>query len=428
VKPENLLFRLLFILRDFRQNGLAGERKGALSDGHGSCVAKVLVSTRRTMDTEKAITYAGCLTPAGTAAIATLAIRGPSAWEISCTLFQPRSNKPLPLEPLPGGIWLGRFGENARDEAVLIVKQARPVPAVELHCHGGREVVRLLLELLAARGCRVCDWHVLERITTPDLLQHLAAAALAEARTSRTAAILLDQHQGAFARAVEAALAALEDRDKAHSALLLGELARWTGLGRHLVMPWRVTVAGAPNVGKSSLVNALAGFQRCVVSAMPGTTRDVVTTILALDGWPVEVADTSGVRSASDDLERKGIELARSAAGAADLCLWVLDGSAAPAWPTTPLPNLCLVINKVDLAAAWSLELAGNAPQVSAQTGEGIPELCGIIARCLVPEVPSPGSAVPFTAELCRRVEESQEHLAAGRLAEARAALQAARG
>jgi tRNA modification GTPase len=376
------------------------------------------------MPTPQAITYAGCLTPPGTGAIATLAIRGPAAWQIIRELFQQQSRQPLPCEPEAGRLWLGRFGETARDESVLVVKQADPVPAVELHCHGGREILRLLLELLEARGCRLCAWQELERIISPAPCRALAAAALAEAPTSRTAAILLDQYHGAFARAVEEILAALDAGDTTRSAALLSGLARWTSLGRHLVTPWRVAVAGAPNVGKSSLVNALAGYQRCVVSATPGTTRDVVTTVLALDGWPVEVADTAGLRSAAgDDLEGQGIDRALSAAAGADLCLWVLDGSAPPIWPTNSMPNLRLVINKTDLPAAWNFDLAGGAPRVSAQTGAGIADLCRVVAQWLVPEVPVPGSPVPFTALLGRRIEESQQHVAAGRSAEARALL-----
>src|SRR5438309_1545756 len=119
------------------------------------------------MNTPDVPTFAACLTPSGTGAIAALAIRGPAAWQVSCALFQPRSGKPLPSEPVGGCIWLGRFGETARDESVLVVKRGHPVPAVELHCHGGREVVRLVLELLEAQGCRVCSWQELERITTP---------------------------------------------------------------------------------------------------------------------------------------------------------------------------------------------------------------------------------------------------------------------
>jgi tRNA modification GTPase len=71
-------------------------------------------------------------------------------------------------------------------------------------------------------------------------------------------------------------------------------------LGRHLTRPWRVVVAGAPNVGKSSLINALAGFTRTVVTAVPGTTRDVVATAAAIDGWPVELIDTAGLRLTGD--------------------------------------------------------------------------------------------------------------------------------
>jgi tRNA modification GTPase len=369
-------------------------------------------------------TYAACLTPPGTGAISSLAIRGPSAWQVSRTLFQPRTNRSLPLEPESGTIWLGRFGETTRDETVLVVKQLLPVPVVELHCHGGREVIRLLLELLEARGCRICSWQELERFTLDDPPRALAAASLAEACTARTAAILLEQYHGAFAHAVETVLAALDAGETARAAALLGELTRWTSLGRHLVKPWHVTIAGAPNVGKSSLVNALAGYQRCVVSATPGTTRDVVTTVLAFDGWPVAVADTAGWRSvAGDELEEQGVERARSAAVEADLCLWVLDGSTVPVWPGGPLTNLRYVINKADLPAAWNLEAAGEAPRVSAQTGAGVADLCLAVAQWLVPEVPSPGCAVPFTPTLCRQVELGRQHLEAGRLAEARACL-----
>src|SRR5205814_566998 len=173
----------------------------------------------------------------------------------------------------------------------------------------------------------------LERRTGDDAARSAAAAELVRAPTTRTAAVLLDQYHGAFERALQIAQAALEQQDLDAATRLLNELAEHAPLGRHLTTPWRVVVAGAPNVGKSSLVNALAGFQRSVVAATPGTTRDVVTTLIAVDGWPVELADTAGLRLGAGSLEAKGIEMARSAAAAADLCLWVLDASAAPVWP-----------------------------------------------------------------------------------------------
>ena len=103
--------------------------------------------------------------------------------------------------------------------------------------------------------------------------------------------------------------------------------ARWH-VGRHVVEPFRVVIAGAPNVGKSSLANAIAGYQRTIVSPTPGTTRDLVSTALAVEGWPIVLTDTAGLRLAGEDLEGRGIEQARAALAGADVVLWVLDASA----------------------------------------------------------------------------------------------------
>ena len=176
----------------------------------------------------------------------------------------------------------------------------------------------------------------------------------------------------------------------------------WRGgapLGRRLTTPWRVAVAGPPNVGKSSLVNALAGYQRSIVAPTPGTTRDVATTRLAIDGWPVELADTAGVRDATDMLEMQGVRMAREATAAADLCLWVLDASAQPVWPELQ-GAVQLVVNKIDLPAAWAPDEAAGAVRVSARTGRGMADLCAALSRRLVPDPPPAGSAVPFTAAL----------------------------
>jgi tRNA modification GTPase len=189
------------------------------------------------------------------------------------------------------------------------------------------------------------------------------------------------------------------------------------------VSGWRVVVAGAPNVGKSSLVNALAGFRRSIVAAVPGTTRDLVTTRLAVDGWPVELADTAGLRAGAATLEEQGMERARSAVAAADVCLWILDGADAPVWPgqeqlAAHSEAVRPVINKVDLPAAWDWGQAASALRVSAQTGEGLAELCEGLASWLVPDPPPPGAAVPFTAALCDAVEQAYRHAQLGRLDE----------
>ena len=186
---------------------------------------------------------------------------------------------------------------------------------------------------------------------------------------------------------------------------------RFAALGRHLTTPWRVVIAGAPNVGKSSLLNALAGYQRSIVAPTPGTTRDLVTLRLAIDGWPVEFVDTAGVRDTEERLEGQGVEQARAMAATADLCLWVLDASAPPVLPDQLGPQVRLLVNKVDLPPAWNRGEVDGAVGVSATTGVGLANLCEQISRWLVPEPPLPGVAMPFTSKLCQDVQSLQERL-----------------
>ena len=207
---------------------------------------------------------------------------------------------------------------------------------------------------------------------------------------------------------------------------ILAELHGWAGVGRHLTVPWRVVIAGAPNVGKSSLINALAGYQRSIVTEIPGTTRDVVTALIAVDGWPVELADTAGMRKQADDLEQAGMELAQRAAIEADLCLWVLDATCEPTWPDIRVDQLRFVVNKIDLPAAWDTSQASGAIRVSARTEEGLLELCQAISQALVPESPAPGMAIPFTFELCAAVEQALPLQRAGKSNEARQVLKSA--
>jgi tRNA modification GTPase len=365
------------------------------------------------------LTYAACLTPPGQGAVATLAVDGPRAWEVVRPLFRMRTGAEPPVDPPAGRILLGRLGGEVADEVVLTVKRIGPSPRLELHCHGGRANVRFLLDLLATRGSRLCIWQEFLQRTDSDSLRAAAAVALAEAPTVRTAAILLDQTNGAFAAALDAILMAL-DRDAIDMASTgLDALARRAGLGRRLTAPWRVAVAGPPNVGKSSLMNALAGYQRSIVSPTPGTTRDVVTTRLAIDGWPVELADTAGVREGTDALEEQGVRKARATAHAADLCLWLLDASAPPVWPDADVGAVRFVVNKVDLPAVWDVA-AVDGVQVSAITHLGLPELCAALSGWLVPDPPPSGAAVPFTDRMCAGVEGAYRLLADGRSDEAR--------
>jgi tRNA modification GTPase len=374
------------------------------------------------IEANAAETVVACLTPPGIGAIATVAFRGPDAWTIARGLFHPASQKQpnLPEQAEPGQFWFGRWGDGLADEAILTLRQRNPVPWLELHVHGGREVIRWLLETLAARGVRTCNWQEFYRATENDPVRAAAWIALAEAPTARTAAILLDQYHRAFGRAIAAIDDALSRNELEEAKFCLAELTRHSFLGRHLTTPWKIVIAGAPNVGKSSLLNAIAGFQRCIVSETPGTTRDVVWTRLAIDGWPVEIADTAGLRAAAEALEGEGVVRARKATQDSDLRLWILDGAAEPVWPDAGLGDCKLVVNKTDLAAAWDWRRAEGALRVSALTGDGIPELCDAISLWLVPNPPAAGDAVPFTPVLCDWLGQCHTYLINGRLKEAR--------
>jgi tRNA modification GTPase len=336
-------------------------------------------------------TLLACLTAPGKAAIATLAVRGPMAWEITRQLFAPRKG-PLPDAPTAGKYWYGRIGKDHADDAILAVKQETPTVCLELHCHGGIEVVRMLQEIYEQRGVSIVRWQ--QFFDGPVELYDL----LARASTTRTAGILLDQANGAWQSCFGEILNARDRGDSISVMQKLQRLDELIPLGRHLVEAWKVVIAGAPNVGKSSLMNALAGYQRSIVSPISGTTRDAVTVRLAIDGWPIEMTDTAGIRQCSSDLEQQGIHSARDAVREADLRFWLLDGSVEPTFPDDRR-GWHFIINKIDLPAAWDWQRVPEGLRISAQTKAGLAELCEWISRLLVPNPPAPGEAVPCSGE-----------------------------
>jgi tRNA modification GTPase len=328
------------------------------------------------------------LTPPGRGAVATLLIEGPGALETVGAQLRPVSGRPL--RSFPGDrLVFGRFG--AAGEEVVV--RRRSDESVELHCHGGLAAAALIERVLIEQGGRVVTW------------QEWAAGHHAE----RTAAILLDQYQGALRRALGEIDAALARGDAASATRLIDALLARAELGRHLVQPWRVVLAGRTNVGKSSLINALVGYPRAIVHHTPGTTRDVVTASTALDGWPVEFSDTAGFAAGDDPLERAGMELAREKLARADLAVLVFDRNQAWSQSDQALldawPKVLVVHNKSDLPAAPGERPAGLV--LSALTGEAVEALSQEIARRLVPDPPPPGAAVPFTEAQIERLRQS---------------------
>jgi tRNA modification GTPase len=295
-----------------------------------------------------------------------------------------------------------------------------------VHCHGGTAAAEAVLAALESRGAvRLSpdDWL---RAEEPDLIAAEAHAALAEAKTERTALILLDQYHGALRREVETILDCFARGDHATAQLKLTRLQQLSKVGQHLTTPWRIAIVGPPNVGKSSLMNALVGYSRSIVFDQPGTTRDLIRAETAFDGWPVELIDTAGLRATGDAIESAGVDLAQQAMASADLCLRISDAvgcsvtrAADDPAPTSTVPELA-VCNKIDLLPPTP-PFAWPGPQVSAKTGQGLPELMHSIVQSLLGIAPLRGEAVPFTSrqialidEVHRAAEEQQFDSAAG--------------
>ncbi|MDR3639641.1 MAG: 50S ribosome-binding GTPase [Isosphaeraceae bacterium] len=373
-------------------------------------------------------TSACVLTPDGRGAISVVRLWGPGAVRIADAAFRPNRGGRLACSP-PGHLRVGRLGAGLGDEVVAVVLSVDP-PVAEIQTHGGPSAVALVLDALAALGAEVCSrarW--LEAHSRTPLAAE-AEADLARAGTLRGAEVLLDQVHGALDHELIELLGLIDPAPLEARVRLDGLLARGA-LGCRLVGGWRVALAGRPNVGKSRLLNAFAGYDRAIVDPTPGTTRDVLTVQTAVDGWPVELSDTAGLRMTPEGVEAAGIASARALHAEADLVLLVLDRSE----PLTPTDLALMrshgsalwVANKADLPAAWE-RVEKPICVVSAEQGAGIDALLEAIARRLVPDAPPPGAGVLFRPDHVRRLSEARDALDAGLPSEARDRIAALRG
>ena len=367
--------------------------------------------------------WAGLLTSEGRGAVAVVRVWGPDAVAIADAVFRPARGRGLAGTPA-GRLRFGRVGDGLGDEVVAVVLGGAS-PEVEIQCHGGPAAVGLVVEALVARGARVETSDEWAARAYSSRLKAEAAIDLARAPTVRTAEILLDQADGALDRELSAVESLLRDDPPAALAGLDALIGR-AAMGLRLVEGWRVVLAGRPNVGKSRLLNALVGFDRAIVDPTPGTTRDVVTARAAVAGWPIELADTAGLRPAEDAIEAAGLARARNQQAGADLVVLVLERSA-PLGPddlglVEAWPGALVVANKSDLTGAWDAGARGLLA-VSAERGDGIEALVEAIAGRLVLVPPPAGSGVPFRSRQVRRLGGARRLLAGGRVEGATRAL-----
>lgn len=290
---------------------------------------------------------------------------------------------------------------------------------VELNCHGGMQTVQKVLGALGSLGFRPAEpGEFTKRAFLNGKMDLSAAEAVmdvinASAEQSLKAALL--QLQGSVKReidAVESLLmdalsgidAAIDYPDEAEAdtvealpASLDAAEARVKTLlfdsfrGRVLRDGLRVAIVGRPNVGKSSLMNALLGSNRAIVTAQAGTTRDVIDEKLSMRGVPVRLIDTAGIRSASDEAERIGVDRARDELGLADVVCVVLDASCGLTAEDEALleetngKTRIILLNKSDLPQKLEERFDG-AISISAKTGDGLDELRDAILELAAPE------------------------------------------
>ncbi len=346
------------------------------------------------MPDERGPTIVSVLTPPGRGAIAVVAIRGPRALACAEQFFQPRGSPALSQRPL-NNIVYGRWGAEPAED-VIVCRGASD--QIEIHCHGGAAASQRIIDDLSSAGVINVHWSEFHKQCEPSPTRAAAHLALASCITQRTASILLDQYHGALERELRQIIEQIDRLDLLAALAAIQQLLSLAPLGLHLTTPWRVVIAGPPNVGKSSLLNALLGYARAIVYHEPGTTRDAVTATTALDGWPVQLVDTAGWRESNDPIEMAGVRLAEKEARAADCLLLVFD--SAEQWIAANNELLAkwrpaiIVANKSDLPPIWK---RADVLATNTLTGDGIEELAEAVAASLVPRPPSAGQSVPFT-------------------------------
>lgn len=407
-------------------------------------------------------TIAAIATPSGEGAIAIIRLSGPNAIAIADAAFMPTRGSSLrdsDGRPRHGVI----HGDSGPIDEVLVFVMRAPhsytcEDVVEIHGHGSSTAVNGILDRVLQGGARAAQpgeftkraflngrIDLVQAEAVIDRIQAQTSAALRSAHDaasgtlSKTIHSMREQLARALAR-IEAAIDFPDDDlpelvDEALRAQLQAVLDQAEGLlttaeaGRRYREGARVTIAGRPNVGKSSLFNALVRDARAIVTPHAGTTRDRLDETVNIAGVPVRISDTAGVRDAHDEIERIGVDRARDAFNSADATLLVLDASIPISADDSSLADevlalevpCILVLNKCDLIAdtpipEWA-DRATEVVQTAALIDRGIQSLEEAMGRALIgPEAPPPGQAIITRAhqqESLRRAAEALNRLLA---------------
>lgn len=353
------------------------------------------------------------ITPIGRGAVAVVAVYGAlAATTIDACLLTP-GRQPFTTrkhQDVVYGIW------KPTGEDLVISKRGEM--HFEIHCHGGTTASQAIIGSLVSFG--FVQVSATEFATQfQDFWNVTTQLALTQAATPKTASFLL-RLVTQLPQQVQQIRNHLAANEREAATTQIQSMLSWSNFGKHLTAPRNVVLCGEPNVGKSSLVNAMAGFQRAIVHDVAGTTRDVVSQAIAIDGWPVTLKDTAGIRNSENPIEIQGIAQAKEEISKSDLTICVFDAhvfrqSESAEIISQTKPDL-IILNKTDLLSPnqpANDDSVSDLPTVktSVKTNEGIRELIDIIGTQLVPEIPDKSQAYPVTAEQHRRLAETLDRL-----------------
>ena len=388
-------------------------------------------------------TIVAIATPPGRGGLGVVRISGPSSQSIARAVL----DRAEPLAPRHATLSRVRGVDEVIATLFVAPHSYTGQDVVEISAHGSPVVLRAIVEATMRAGARLAEpgEFTLRAFLNGrlDLVQAEAVGDLIEASTPLQARTAFDQLEGTLTRriaAIEAALfdviarleASLDFPDEGYhfiepveieNALRsvsanLSTLLADARKGRTIREGSAVVIAGRPNVGKSSIFNRLAGHERAIVTPVPGTTRDLVTEQVDIDGVAVTLVDTAGVRETTDLVEREGVDRARQAAGIATLIVVVLDQSEGlreddreVLEATRERPRV-VVRNKVDRPEAWSEEILGTqAIAFSAATGCGIDELRRAIVGALTAREDLRDTPAVSNARHIALLEDAAAHL-----------------